>query len=198
VLVHRERELTHRITPAEQVFFLPPTLATSLEGPPVEEVLLIRDEMANMAWAVERIVQGPSGRPVDRFEEFQEKQQRQPPPAPAPGDNPPVTYRLASTVPDHWIPLVPVRIGDDQRAIAFQRGAMLDPGTDEGILPRGRFLTPGQRLIVEDEEVPRIGVRATRHYQHTRWTDGASLLWVGRRKRPGRGEGTSGLKFDTI
>jgi hypothetical protein len=34
---------------------------TTLEGPPFEEVLFLRDEMANMAWAVEPIVQGVSG-----------------------------------------------------------------------------------------------------------------------------------------
>jgi len=28
------------------------------------------------------------------------------------------------------------------------------------------------------------------------WFDGRSLLWLGRRKRPGRGEGSSGLRFD--
>jgi predicted nucleic acid-binding protein len=42
-LAEMERPLTHQIDPAEQVFFLPTTLATSLESPPVEEVLLIRD-----------------------------------------------------------------------------------------------------------------------------------------------------------
>ena len=30
------------------------------------------------------------------------------------------------------------------------------------------------------------------------WFDGRSLLWLGRRKRPGRGEGSSGLRFDVI
>ena len=109
-----------------------------------------------------------------------------------------MAYHLASTVPDHWIPLVPVQIGGDQRAIALQRGAMLDPETGEAILAQGRILSPGRRLIVEDEELPRVGVQATRHYQFARWTNGASLLWLARRKRAGRGEGSSGLRFDTV
>ena len=197
-LAEMGRPLTHRTAAAEQLFFLAPSLATSLESPPVEEVLLIRDEMANMAWAIERKVQGPSGRPVDRFEAYQEKQRKQQDQEETPAEGPALVYRLASTVPEHWIPLLPVHIGDGQRAIALQRGAMLDPNTGEGILAHGRFLTPGQRLIIEDEEVPRVGVQATRTYQHTRWTNGASLLWLGRRKRPGRGEGSSGLRFDLI
>ncbi len=194
-LAETDRPLTHRTAPAEQIFFLPPTLATSLESPPVEEVLLIRDEMANMAWAIERKVQGADGRPVDRFEVYQDEQRRQPVIDESPAEGAAVVYHLASTVPDHWIPLLPVRIGADQRSIALQRGAMLNPETGEGILARGRILTPARRLIIEDEEVPRVGVQVIRGYQHTRWANGASLLWMGRHKRPGRGEGSSGLRF---
>ena len=45
----------------QDVFFLPPVLGQGLEGTAVEEVLLLRDEMANMAWAVERVVESPVG-----------------------------------------------------------------------------------------------------------------------------------------
>jgi hypothetical protein len=197
-LAQAGRPLAHRTPPNEQVFFLPPTLAASLESPPVEEVLLIRDEMANMAWAIERKVQGPSGRPVDRFEEYLEKQRGLQSTEEPPEEGAAVLYKLASTVPDHWIPLLPVHIGAEQSAIVLQRGAMLDPETGDGILAQGRFLTPTQRLMIEDEEVPRVGVQATRNYQHTRWTNGASFLWMGRRKRAGRGEGSIGLRFDQV
>ena len=37
-----------------------------------------------------------------------------------------------------------------------------------------------------------------RAFQFARWLDGRSLLWLGRRKRSGRGEGSSGLRFDVI
>jgi hypothetical protein len=191
------RPLTHRVEPADRLFFLPPTLASSLTSDPVEDVLLIRDEMANMAWAIERTVPGADGRPVDRFEAYQEKRRAEPPPEPIPEDAA-VEYRLASTIPDHWIPLVPVHTGENQRAIALQRGAMIDPESGQPILPLGRVLTPGRRLIFPDETVSRAGERVTRHFQHTRWIDGGSLLWMGRRHRPGRGEGSSGLRFDRI
>jgi hypothetical protein len=191
------RPLTHRVEPADRLFFLPPTLASSLTSDPVEDVLLIRDEMANMAWAIERTVPGADGRPVDRFEAYQEKRRTEPPPEPIPEDAA-VEYRLASTIPDHWIPLVPVHTGEDRRAIALQRGAMIDPESGQPILPLGRVLTPGRRLIFPDETVSRAGERVTRHFQHTRWIDGGSLLWMGRRHRPGRGEGSSGLRFDRI
>ncbi|HEX6325675.1 MAG TPA: hypothetical protein VFZ72_03815 [Jiangellaceae bacterium] len=192
-----ERPLTHHVDPADRLFFLPPTLATSLDSDPAEHVLFIRDEMANMAWAIERTVSGADGRPVDRFEAYQEKRRAEPPPEPIP-EGAAVEYGLASTIPDHWIPLVPVHVGEDQRAIALQRGAMLDPETGGAILPLGRILTPGRRLIFPEETVSRAGERVTRHFQHTRWIDGGSLLWMGRRRRPGRGEGSSGLRFDSV
>lgn len=61
--------LTHD---AQQLFFLPPVLGPSLESPPVEDVLFLRDEMANVAWGVERVVESAAGRPLDRFEAYQE------------------------------------------------------------------------------------------------------------------------------
>ena len=37
-----------------------------------------------------------------------------------------------------------------------------------------------------------------RHYQYARWIDGSTFLWLGRRKSTGRGEGSSGLRFDRV
>src|SRR5205085_3819763 len=43
-------------TAARNPFVLAPSLAGSLSGPVIEEVGFARDDMANMAWAVERTV----------------------------------------------------------------------------------------------------------------------------------------------
>lgn len=48
--------------------FLPPTLSATLDGDPVERVRLGRDELANMAFGIEELVEGPVGLPVDRTE----------------------------------------------------------------------------------------------------------------------------------
>jgi hypothetical protein len=53
-------------------------------------------------------------------------------------------------------------------------------------------------LFLRDEEVPRAGAHVTGGYQYARWIDGSSHLWRGRRKQAGRGEGSSGLKFDNV
>ena len=45
------------------------SLGNTLESRPVEDVLFLRDEMANMAWAIERIVESAIERPRNRFDE---------------------------------------------------------------------------------------------------------------------------------
>jgi hypothetical protein len=96
----------------------------SLQGAELEEVLLLRDEMANLAWAVERFVESPVHRPLDRFEAFQEKRRRQERAASSPDEHSAsageLAYRLGKSVPDYWIPLLPVQEGS---AIRLRRGS---------------------------------------------------------------------------
>jgi hypothetical protein len=159
--------------------------------------VFLRDEMANMAWGVERVVQGVDGRALNRHDDYH----RRTPEAPtANGPAGAVVYELSSSPPDYWIPLAPVQI-EGTRGIRLRRAAMLDAaGVPQLSQARGRILTPdpGRRLDLYEEEVPREGVRVTRSYQYTRWLDGATHMWVGRRKDIGRGEGSSGLVFDSL
>jgi hypothetical protein len=179
---------------------LPPVLATHLEGAPLEEVLLLRDEMANMAWAVERVVEGPSGASLSRTEQWHrriaEAAANQPAPSPPLA---PLKYTVESTVPDHWIPLLPVQLDSTRRAVRLVRGAMLRYGDGDPVpvAPIGRLLEPEQPLALFEEEVPRAGSRVTRVPVLARWLDGSTVHWIGRRKRTGRGEGSSGLRFDS-
>ncbi len=102
---------------------LPDTLSGTLEGAPLEELLLVRDEMANLAWGIERRVQGTSGEPLDRKLEADHLAFRQRlPEAP---DDPLLVYRLATHVPAHWIPLVPKGDGGALRfTVTLKRGGM--------------------------------------------------------------------------
>jgi hypothetical protein len=52
------------------------------------------------------------------------------------------------------------------------------------------------RLVIEEEEVPRIGASLKRKFQYARSSDGKSWLWIGRSKLAGRGEAESDLRFD--
>ncbi|HKG93218.1 MAG TPA: hypothetical protein VKA84_15035 [Gemmatimonadaceae bacterium] len=176
------------------LFLLPPALVKTVEGRPIEEVLFLRDEMANMAWGVERVIESTSERPLDRFE-----QQRYVVTPASEQTSDTLAYRLSTDVPDYWIPLLPVQ---SPSGLRLRRGMLLKAdGSQELIRARGRILVPdpasGDGLSIFEEEIPREGIRVTRNYQLARWQDGSTHLWIGRRKAVGSGEGSSGLQFDT-
>lgn len=184
--------------PASNLFFLSPSLLKSLESRPIEEALFLRDEMANLAWAVERLVESPADRPLNRFESYLDKKRRREQESPSQPATAPDTlrYRLATEIPDYWVPLMPAKTAQGLR---LKRGAVLKTdGSAETVHALGRILESGHELSLFEEEVPREGVRVTRSYQFTRWIDGSSHLWVGRRKGVGRGEGSSGARFDSM
>jgi hypothetical protein len=179
---------------------LPPVLASRLQGRDLEEVLLLRDETANLAWAVERRIEGQNGAPVDRA---QADAERNGDAAPAPaGASGTFSYRLATSVPEHWLPLLPQRTELEDPSLGLRLGALertLSDGTKERIRPLGQLLQPlTGDILLQEEEVPREGARITRAYQLARWVDGSTFLWLARRKGVGRGEGSSGLRYDTL
>jgi hypothetical protein len=183
-----------------EVLFLPPVLGVSLHGDPVEEVLFVRDELSNLVWAIERLAPSIAGGAVNRVEAYRE-------PRPDPVAVPPVDasgdarYRLATTVPDYWIPFQPQRIDPAKPDVRLRRAAaLIDEGGEPKLSqPLGRILEPErQDLSLFEEEVPRGGVRVVRRFEYTRWVDGSTFLWLARRKGAGTGEGSSGLRFDLI
>jgi hypothetical protein len=179
------------------LFFLAPALGRSLQSSPVEEVLFMRDEMANVAWAIERSIENPLGQSMSRTEEAS-ADSRSTPAETSPAGLP--RYLLSSRVPANWVPLLPVQLpGPGGGVISrLRRGAILLPdGSQQVQHALGALLKTADPLLLHDEEVPREGVRVTRHYQMTRWTDGATFVWMAHRKQVGRGEGSSGLRFDT-
>ncbi|WP_433468320.1 hypothetical protein [Spirillospora sp. CA-128828] len=178
----------------------PPLLAllsagfSQLEGAAVEEVLMARDEMANLAWAVERTVRGADGRPRRRSGE---RHDDEPPPASA--DR--LAYRLVTGVPPHWIPLVPVPLTAGSPAIRFRRGQIPHYRADGTRKPQvkavGRLLEPSRkRFYIREEELPRSGLTVTRVPVATRGRDGRLYRWTARRVSTGLGEAASGLAFD--
>lgn len=182
---------------------LPPgALRTTLDSPDLEEVRFVRDEQANLVWAIEVLTEDGAGRAwVGR-----ERATPAPRPAPSP-PNPEVAlrYRLRSTVPVNWIPFLPVRVDATRRAVALQRAAM--QRDVDGVLgpvePVGRILRPSGLADpavyqVREEEIARTGTRVLRGMRRTRWIDGSTHLWTSRQRRAGLGEAASGLRYDIV
>ena len=205
--------------PADLSLAILPTAQNVLEGRPLDEVALIRDEMANMVWGIEKTVPLPSGgtkygaeaaRDTRAwFERAYERVHGHPPAEPAPAAGAHIRYQLMGSVPEHWIPFVAMHLDGDDRETRLRRAAMPrvmagETDTSPLVRPRTWLLRPGLDDLTEtsydinEEEVPRAGARVTRSYQRTRWRDGRAWVWLGARKQTGRGEGSSGLAFDRL
>ncbi len=93
----------------DHALFLPDSLDGVVEGAVLEETMLARDEMANLAWAIEHTVQGVSGEPLDRELEAKSLAFQQRIDFPGGIDSPQLVYRLQTPVPANWTPLLPTR-----------------------------------------------------------------------------------------
>ena len=172
--------------------FLPPVIEDVLESEAIEEVRFGRDETANVAWAVEKSVEGMAGEARDRATETATDPTTTVPVETATDAD--VAYQLMTDVPANWFPMLPRR-ETDLEAVSFHLGR-LHGGDDEYGDPLGRILDGVGAL--PEEEVPRIGKTVRRSYAMARWTDGSTHCWSGRRVSAGRDKTASGLAFDVL
>jgi hypothetical protein len=155
-----------------------------LDGDPMEEVHFLRDEQANLAWAIETQVPHPLGG-------------GRPPAAPLdpgrPTDTAGTSWTFSPvTLPRNWFPLVPTPDAAGRLGV--------------GTLWTARDARPGGRVLGEllpsgrlhDNEVPSEGVQVTRSWQAARAIDGSLHLWVGRAKTPRQTELAPDLRFDVV
>jgi hypothetical protein len=202
---------------ADLSLFMVPSVAKIQQGEALEEIELVRDEVANMVWGIETSIplatgEHKSGRSA-AFETRNFHLGLIPPPPALPGsiavNNATVRYQLMTSVPENWIPLIPVHVPGDNREIQLRRAALprildFDPAPPERIRPRTALLREGldhpnpQSLSIHEEEVPREGVHVSLSFQRTRCHDGRPVVWLGARKAIARGERSSGLQFDQV
>jgi hypothetical protein len=189
-----------------------PTAPLTQEGDPLEEVALIRDEMANMVWGVERVVplvDGVGVRGAEAAVETRAFYERHVAPVTPPPPAAPIRYEAMTSVPENWIPFVPVHVDGDNREIQLQRGAVPrllegDPNPPVPVRPLTSLLREGldhmppEPYFVHEEEVPRAGVRVRQEFRRTRWRNGRVVVWYAAHRGVGRGEGSSGLAFDRL
>jgi hypothetical protein len=185
-------------------FLLPPSAGSAAQvAPAIEETRFLRDEMANMVWALEETTENGLGEPWPGQERDQARDAaRGEAPPVTTADGAPLRYLIRTPVPESWFPFVPVRVADNSDEIRLERVFMQrDYGAFRDVLPVGRILrptriTPRRPYQIYEEEIPREGLRVSRHPVRTRWIDGSTHLWIARRKVFGTGAGSSGLRFD--
>lgn len=290
------------INPVSHLLMIPPAINYRQESEAIEEVRFIRDEGANLVFAIENTVSNQMGTPVKGFELQLEKYNRQKEPLITQFKNRIIPlevekaalederatlneelqtegivatrieqinirkqviqeritiiddsvskyqrnidilenpnksidvnglplYRLANTVPDNWIPYVPVNKSGSRNPLAgdmsirLRQAQMLrnvdrmtlitnNPGIDlaatehmqiDSIAPMSRILAgmkEDENLEwLNEEAVLRSGLKVQITKQRVRWFDGKTYVWLGRKVLTGRGEGSSGLSFDNV
>ncbi|SMO33323.1 hypothetical protein SAMN06265379_10198 [Saccharicrinis carchari] len=202
--------------PADLGAVVLPTSRKVQEGKPLEEIFLLRDEIANMVWGVESVVPLPTGKGHRGKEvgyELKAKLQQLigdvVPPDTLTDNLAKIRFRVVNSVPENWIPFMPVHIDGQKRQIQLQRAAMprilenddrvpkkVEPKTS--LLRHGLEKSPKETYRLNENEVGRSGTRIKKNFQRTRWHNGEVYNWVGIKKENGRGEGSSGLAFDQL
>jgi hypothetical protein len=177
--LHDESVAASQLSP----LFVCASPAQPLEGPPVEEVHFLRDEVTNVAWAVEQVVPHPLGHGSERREPAADT------PLPTASG---LTWTLAPpSPPQSWFPLLPKELG---------RLTLGRLWSARNAVPRGRVLSEVLAASgrVAQEEVPPEGVQVTRTWQSARASGGSLHLWVGRKKSPRRTDLAPALRFDVV
>jgi hypothetical protein len=169
---------------------LPSTIADGFEGPPLEELALVRDQDANVAWAIARVVPDGQGQARPGFQAGMRVELPAPPGQPAaPLQEARLAYQPMRFPSVGLVPLVLVE-GADRMLVRATRidGLQADAG--------GRIIDP--RFVLHDDELPPEGLLVSRRFELTRSRDGVLHLWVARTKVPGVATPASGLAFDRL
>ena len=179
---------------------------------PLEEVVLIRDEMANMVWGVERTIPLPTRRAPSRGAEAGARDARVPRRACSAATparrragraaRATIRYQVMTSVPEHWIPFVPVHVARRRPRRSSSSGRRCR-GSSRATRPAGRqgraahrrscaraSTAAARRRTSCTRRRSRARARGSpRRYQRTRWRDGrvGRLARRAQADRPRRG-----------
>ncbi len=175
----------------------------------IERMAFLRDEMANMVWGIESVIPDGMGIGIDgnamavQIREYYNG--LSPEKISEDSNESKITYQLVSEVQENWNPFIAVKIQDGNplsRQIQLQRAQL--PRIVEGhdpmrIEPRTSILLKEKSpSYIFEGEIPKLGVIIELHWQRTRMANGKNVIWLGRKKTNGRGEGSSALSYDQI
>jgi len=175
-------------------FLLLPNVAIDIvHNHDVEDIRFIRDEDANLVWAVESRYRAADGSAVINGDGVPLPQE-----SPSAGDNLD-QFRLMSALPEHWIPYVPAQLaanGAVSGEIHLRRARTNPQATATEPQYRSKIVSESVTLL--EEEIPRSGLRVRRISRFARGSDGLAHFWTGRLKESGQRPQQPGLRFDFV
>jgi hypothetical protein len=180
--------------PLDGHFLFVPNIAADITyNDDVEEIRLFRDEDANLVWAVEaRYTLGDGSVVVNGDLPASE------PPAEVSADALP-RFRFVTTIPDYWIPYLPRQIADNPALngeIDLRRGRTRESATPSDPQYKSKVVAESVRL--NEEEIPRYGIRVRRIARYARGSDGKQHFWIGRIKETAARPTSPHLRFDFL
>jgi hypothetical protein len=189
----------------------PPTLPRCEEGDPIEEVQFLRDEMANMLWGVETVIDDGCGGTIsgksmsDNVLAIVDAQKGE---AVVNEEEYDYSFLVQNRVPLHWIPFIPQKIEGESRDIRFRRGRMpiffnnsynpVRPSTQLLGIKENEKTKTIEPLFINEEEITGYGIKLIQTAQRTRWFYGESFTWTGFKKVISMYQANSGLMFDEL
>ena len=194
----------------------PPVVQKCEESAPIEEVQFLRDEMANMVWGVETLINDGCGGTLDGktlsdavFRDVDEKNALNES-ASAEGSSAKTeaeySLLIQNRVPMNWIPFLPEQL-DDFHNIHFRRGRM-PLFYNKEFLP----VRPSTKLLgterdrngnvkpfyIDENQISGYGTKLVKTAQRTRWFLGKTFNWIGNRTIISEYQANSGLLFDEL
>jgi hypothetical protein len=183
--------------------YIPNAASNLVQGEPVEDIEFVRDEDANVVWAVERIYTTGAGERINRADAERAPTALTGLADPALLDDERrgmAVFRLMTPVGPHWIPFVPRRApataAGPSAEMFLRRGRTSESASRAA--PQYRTRIVGESWRLEEEEIPRTGIRVQRIWRFARGSDGAEYFWIGRRKDVQSIERSAGLDFDYV
>lgn len=160
---------------------IPEASPPGLQGEAIEEVAFLADELANLAWAIERIVPSELGRGLPTAAS------RPVAPAPIIAD---WRYQPMPSFPADRIPLARIS------ATHLARATSVDEATAPVAPSRGRLITP--QFVVRRDAIGRLGAVVVRRWQVTLDRRGGRIVWRTREVRPGGAQAGAHLAADAL
>lgn len=159
----------------------------------IEDVRFVRDEGSNLIWAFEQVYTLPGGERVINNDSKAKSI------ATAIDPNAMAAFHLSSETADAWIPYVPRHIDQNNglgQEVRLRRGRTRE--TANAANPQYKSKVVAESKYLNEEEIPRTGLRVRRVHRYARGSDGKPWFWVGRSREAGRASSLPGLRFDYL